>query len=113
MTFSKIQIKNHSQAAYNYMIDNNNGHGMLYNETITIPNRTVKVFNGENMISSFYSDISIEFEIGPEYYIVIIENQAEIQHIAGKIFFWPHKYIINYSSGILTIEDKTIKIVIS
>ena len=113
MAFTKEIIKQHSQAVYNFMIDNNHGHGMLYNETITINNRTVKVFNGEKLISSFNSDISIEFKIGPEYYIIVIENQAEIKPIANKIFFWPNKYLIKYNSGILFIEDEIIKIVIA
>lgn len=112
MNFTPQQKKNHNQALHKYMTDNNNGRGIQNGGSITFPDKTIKVFKSGEQIASFLSDVSIQDNIGPGYFCLVIENQEEITSVAGKIFFWPTKYIITYN-GFLTIEDESIKILVS
>ena len=112
MNFSAQQKKTHNQAIHQYMCDNNSERGIQNGGSITFSDRTIKVLKDGNQVATFISDVSIEDKIGPGYFCVVIENQEEITPVAGKIFFWPTKYIIKYD-GFLTIEDEEIKILVS
>ena len=112
MIISDKDKNEYNMALHNFMLDNNNRYGIQVGGSILFSNKVIKIIQNEELIDTFISDVSIQDNVGPGLFCLVIENQELIQNHAGEMFFWPSKYKIEYNYGILSIEDENIKILV-
>ena len=112
MHISENQKKKYNMALHSFMLNNNKRCGIQAGGSILFSNKVIKIIQNEELIDTFISDVSIQDNVGPGLFCLVIENQELIQSHAGKMFFWPSKYKIEYNYGILSIEDENIKILV-
>lgn len=112
MIISDKDKNEYNMALHNFMLDTNNRYGMQAGGSVFLANKVIKIIKDDELIDTFASDVTIQDNIGAGLFCLVIENQKAIQAHAGKMFFWPSKYKIDYNYGILSIEDENIKILV-
>lgn len=112
MIISDKDKNEYNMALHNFMLDTNNRYGMQAGGSVFLANKVIKIIKDDELIDTFASDVTIQDNIGAGLFCLVIENQKAIQAHAGKMFFLPSKYKIEYNYGILSIEDENIKILV-
>ena len=87
MHISENQKKKYNMALDSFMLNNNKRCGIQVGGSILFSNKVIKIIQNEELIDTFISDVSIQDNVGPGLFCLVIENQELIQNHAGKMFF--------------------------
>lgn len=106
-----LDVKKSDSAIFDFLRFNNDGRGINNGGFLTLYNKTVIVYKGNNLTQKFDDvEISIRTDIPSGHFYLCFDDDDIVNSVFHKAFIWPTKYNFDFNGGRLNIDFENLKI---